>query len=291
MRQIGKAKIWLRRRFNTSFDNRLENFILSLLEIEGLKDVLRDFSRGKLMWFQIRTIIELAKFKHTLTDVYIPHAIKVAKSTEKEIARSKYRHYLKSVDLESNVQEIIRLGYVNLFHKLESYRDELVSLVNEQLKEREGIETDIKEYLKETFKFKIADLKRYPETINRINWISNCVKHYGGYPKKNDPPLVYKDLDQSKKIHLLIDDLTEDIDFVIQFTARLFKTAILGAITLKFGRLFDNSDQEGQDKLGPTAALLSTLAVVFFHSLKDEKDDEFIGKWESFVTHYSKKGN
>jgi hypothetical protein len=274
---------WIRRLFNTSFDNRLEAFVLSLFEIEGLKEILSDLSRGRLTAFQIRTIIELTSLKATLLSKYIPDAVQSANSIKKQVKRSKYWQYFSKVNFDDSVHEVIRLGYVNIFHKLESFREELIALVNERGRELFNKDIDIAAYLIRVHKFKIDDLKNYPETIRRINWICNCIKHYGGYPKKKNPPDSCKWMDVTKKIVLSKEDLERDIDFLIQFTARLFLCAMLALGCSRFEEIFDNSDPATKDKMLPSVGLIMTIAVVYLHSLKDEENDNFAEKWQSFI--------
>lgn len=283
----GGFQRWLKRLLNSSFDNRLESFVLSLLEIEGMKEILSDFSRGKLIAFQIRTIMELSTLKSMLIEKYIPDARKSGAKLKKQATRSKYRDYLSKANFDEGVQEVIRFGYVNAFHKLESFREELIALVNERGRDLYNKEVDIIGYLKRVHKFKIDDLNNYPETVRRINWISNCVKHYGGYPKKKNPPVSCVGMDLTKKIVLTKEDLSQEIDFLIQFTSRLFKLAMLVVACVHLEDIFDNSDPTKQRHLGPSIILIATIVVVYLHSLKAESDNEFINNWESFVTHWA----
>jgi hypothetical protein len=234
---------------------------------------------------QIRTIIELSSLKATLLNKYIPDARKSANKLRKQAARSKYHLYLANVNFDEGEQEIIRFGYVNAFHKLESYREELISLVNERGKELYGKEVNITEYLKRVHKFKIDDLNNYPEAVRRINWISNCVKHSGGYPRKKNPPVGCAGMDLTKKILLSEEDLAREIDFLIQFTSRLFKLAMLAVACVRLKEIFDNSDGDRKREFGPSMALIATIIVVYIHSLKDESDEDFVKKWEFFVNH------
>jgi hypothetical protein len=283
----GGFKWWLRRLFNSSFDNRLEDFVLSLLEIEGMKEVLSDFGRGRLIAFQIRTIVELSSLKAMLLKKYIPDARESADKLRKQAGRSKYRDHLSKVNFDEGVHEVIRLGYVNAFHKLESYRDELIGLVNERGRELYGRQVDIADYLKRVHKFKVDDLNKYPETVRRINWICNCVKHYSGYPRRKNPPVSCQGMDTTKKIVLSKEDLGREIDFLIQFTSRLFKLAMLAVACVHLEDIFDNSDSAKQRELGPSVILLATVVVVYIHSLKDESDEDVAKKWESFVNHWA----
>lgn len=274
---------WLRRRINTSFDNRLEAFILSLFEIEGVKDFLLDFSKGRLVRFQIRTIVELIDLKQTLINSYIPNAVRSANVVRKRAAKSKYRNYFTNVIFEDRVHEVIRHGYVNVFHKLEGYREELVGLVNQRGQELYGKNVDIAAYLKRVHSFKLDDLSNYPETIQRVNWIGNCVKHYGGYPKKKNPPVTCQGMDATKKIVLSKEDLARDIDFVLEYTTRLFKFSMLALACARLEEIFDNSDSATRCKLLPSIGLIITTAVVYRHTLKDESDEDFGDKLESFI--------
>lgn len=254
-----------------------------MVEIEGLKEILSDVSRGRLTAFQIRTIIELTTLKSSLLDKYIPDAVQSAKSVRKQAMRSKYRQYFSKVNFDDSVHEVIRLGYVNIFHKLESFRGELIALVNEKGRELFNRDVDITAYLIRVHKFKIDNPNNYPETIQRINWICNCVKHYGGYPRKKNPPANCKGMDVTKKIVLSKEDLERDIDFLIQFTARLFLCATLAVGCIRFEEIFDNSDPATIAKLLPSVGLIMSIAVVYLHSLKDEEHDGFAEKWESFI--------
>jgi hypothetical protein len=289
MLMVKKIKIgrrfakWLRSLFNTSFDNRFEAFVQSLFEIEGLKEILSDVSRGMLTAFQIRTIIELTTLKSNLLNKYIPDAVQSANSVKKAAKSSKYRQYFLKVNFDDSVHEVIRLGYVNIFHKLEGFRDELIALVNERGRELFNKDVDIAAYLIRVHKFEIGHPKNYPETIRRIQWICNCVKHYGGYPKKKNPPDTCKGMDMTKKIELPKEDLERDIDFLIEFTTRLFLCATLALGCVRLEEIFDNSDPATKDKLLPSIALIMTIAVVYLHSLQDEENDNFAAKWESFI--------
>jgi hypothetical protein len=274
---------WLRKLFNTSFDNRFEAFVLSLFEIEGLKEILSDVSRGRLTAFQIRTIIEMTALKSTLLNKYIPDAVRSANSVKKQAQKSKYRQYFLKVNFDDSVHEVIRLGYVNMFHKLEGFRGELITLINERGRELFNKDVDIAAYLIRVHKFEINHPENYPETIRRINWICNCVKHYGGYPKKKNPPDTCKGMDVTKKIVLSKEDLERDIDFLIGFTTRLFLCATLALGCVRLEEIFDNSDPATKDKLLPSVGLIITIAVVYLHSLKDEENDNFAEKWESFI--------
>jgi hypothetical protein len=285
----GKNKIrtrfakWLRRCFHTSFDNRLEKFVVSLTEIEGMKEILSDVSKGKLIAFQIRTIIELAALKSTMLDKYIPDAVRSAQSVRKQARKSKYRSYFSNVNFEDGVDEVIRLGYVNVFHKLESFRGELITLANQRGHELCNKEVDIAAYLMRAHKFKIDDLNNYPETIRRINWICNCIKHYGGYPRKKNPPESCKGMDMTKKMVLSKEDLERDIDFLIQYTFRLLMCAILAVGCIRLEEIFDHANPATKDKLLPSVGIVISIAVVYLHSMKDEENENFAQKWQSFI--------
>lgn len=275
---------WGRKRLNTRFDNRLESFVKGLLEVKGMEEILRDFGKGKVIFFQIRTIIQLTSLRHTLLDKNIPDAIKAVQLTKKQVSRSKYKEHLSGVYLDGPVDEVIRLGYVNLYHQLESYRNELLSLVNERGQELFGRPVDIAAYLMRVHKFRIDDLKNYPETIRRINWICNCVKHYGGYPRKKDPPLSCMGMDTTKKMVLSKEDLARDIDYTIQFTSRLFMCTMLAVGCIRIEDIFDRSEPDTKVQMGPSIALIASISVVYLNSLKEQDDQAFTSKWEAFTT-------
>lgn len=150
-------------------------------------DKLQESEEGKRLFdLIIKSTSEMENFQTLFLNYYIPSANKSIVDSWNQVSKSKYKYLLNisKDELKENLYETIRLGYVGLFHKYESYLKSLVDVTNFLLKElnEENNLLSIEEYCKKEFKINI--FKSYDKfaITNRINYISNCVKHYDGFP-------------------------------------------------------------------------------------------------------------
>ncbi len=170
-------------------------------------DKLQESDEGKRLFdLIIKSTSEMENFQTLFLDYYIPSANKSIADSWNQISKSKYKHLLNisKNELKENLYETIRLGYVGLFHKYESYLKSLVDATNFLLKElnEENNLLSIEEYCKKEFKINIFKSHHIFAIVSRINYISNCVKHYDGFPKKEPTHLDFKNINIEEKINI-----------------------------------------------------------------------------------------
>ena len=78
------------------------------------------------------------------------------------------------------------------------------------------------------------NLKYQPPELQKINWVSNCVKHYDGFPVKKNPPAQFSNADKGKQIKIGKDEFEKDILFLIDHFSEIF-TLCLFTGTVDFG--------------------------------------------------------
>ena len=96
-------------------------------------DKLQDSEEGKKLFdLIIKSTSEMENFQTLFLNYYIPSANKSIADSWTQISKSKYKHLLNiSRDqLKENLYETVRLGYVGLFHKYESYLKALINATN-----------------------------------------------------------------------------------------------------------------------------------------------------------------
>ena len=174
----------------------------------------------------IAKMVEVNNLKSLYQDYYCPAAIECIKRQQKLISKSKY--ISKSDDVEEELQDIyyltIRNGYVHLFHSIESFVRLLFDKINAVCVTENNME--IEKYCLERYKFNIGrHWKRINQSVEKVNWINNRVKHYDGFPSNeiNQLPIHYLLLlidfsfDEKKKIKIEIDELVRDISETLDF--------------------------------------------------------------------------
>lgn len=197
-------------------DNLAERLSETFAEIKDF-DKLQESEEGRRLFNLImKCTSELENFQALFLNYYIPASNKSIADNWNQIRNSKYRHLINisKDDLKDNLYETIRLGYVGLFHKYESYLKILVEVVDFLLMElnEENNLICIEDYCKKEFSlniFKSHDL--FPIT-KRINYISNCIKHWDGYPVKKPIHLDFIYSNPNKKIQIEMDEFKSDIE-------------------------------------------------------------------------------
>ena len=188
--------------------------------------------------FIVKRFGEIHSFKTLFTNYYILAASKSVIDDANEIQKSKYKHLLviSKEDLKENYYETIRLGYIGMFHKYENYVNDVIVNAELLISELNETSTSLTKYIELTFNYKIKDWKN-SSSINRLNWITICNKHYDGFPKKEPKHVSYIHLPENEKIKLTKEDFIQDIDILIKhynlilqivFTLALYKTTFDG---------------------------------------------------------------
>ncbi|MBT2163654.1 hypothetical protein HW347_20475 [Zobellia sp. KMM 6746] len=155
-------------------------------------------------------------FQSLFLNYYIPASNKSIADSWTQISKSKYKHLLniKKEDLKENLYETIRLGYIGLFHKYESYLKALVGATDFLMKDvnEENDLLNIKEYCQKEYGINIYKSHNHFPITNRINYISNCIKHYDGFPIKEPIHPEFESYDKNEKIKHSRDIFKSDIE-------------------------------------------------------------------------------
>lgn len=204
-----------KKKINT-IDFLFEKLVEGFSQIKDFDKFFESEEGRKLFDLIMKSISELEAFKSLYLNYYIPASNKSIADSWGELSRSKYKHLLNinKEDIKENLYETIRLGYVGLFHKYESYLKSLINSVDFLLKElnEQNNLLDIEDYCKKEFKVNIYKSHDRFSITNRINYISNCIKHYDSYPIKEPIHSDFKNHDSNEKIKVDKDVFKSDIE-------------------------------------------------------------------------------
>ena len=161
---------------------------------------------------------QLVSLKESYLKDFIPAARKKANSTE-----SLQQGSLKDIVLPDKYQEVLRQGYIAIYHKQEGFFNELYELL---CRDSNVNRNDIEKYGLANYKLDFNGVGR-PEKMIEIEFICNCCKHRNGHPipketknpqkQLDKTPLQYIGADKSKPIELSEHEFTEHIDFLIDY--------------------------------------------------------------------------
>lgn len=204
---------------NKNKGNRIDSMIDQLIEnfskIKNFNLLIESEEGKKVFEFIVKSTSEIESFQTLFLNYYIPASNKAIADGWKDIKKSKYKDVLgiKQEDLKENLYETIRLGYVGLFHKYESYLKSLVEAVNYLIGEL--FEDDqfipIEKYCQKEFGTHLLKSHNLFYSTKRISYINNCVKHYDGYPIKEPIHEDFTHLAKDKKIQITPDSFKSDI--------------------------------------------------------------------------------
>jgi hypothetical protein len=180
-------------------------------------DKLQESEEGrKIFDFIIKSISDMENFQSLFLNYYIPASNKSIVESWNQVRSSKYKHLMNvsKEDLKDNLYETIRLGYIGLFHKYESYLKALVDAVNflfRELKEENNL-LSVEDYCKKEFHVNIYKSHDIFSITKRINYISNCIKHWDGYPIKEPIHPDFRYCRTDRKIEIEKEIFKMDID-------------------------------------------------------------------------------
>lgn len=179
----------------------------------------------QLVLMLIRHTVELAELERMYLKTLVPQARKSIRRYNTYAKKSFYLQILKrQKNYEGNLEEIIRLAYVHLYHKFENFQVELISALNAHFSALYHTPVDLQKYLADTYAYRLKDLKNQPAPLQTINWISNCVKHKNGYPLKEPVPERFAGVNRSEKIIISPETLRQDMEFLLQYFQDLCTT-------------------------------------------------------------------
>jgi len=199
--------------------NRIDQLIINLLtefsKIPNFELTKTDSDANRMFNVVVNKFSDIHDFKTLYKRYYIPASNRAIVDTRNELKTSFYRKVLNITDnqLKENYFDTIRLGYVGLFHKVENYVKDILAEANLIFNDgKTGIDS-IEKFFEKNYQFKFnnwnSDL-----TLNKINWISNCVKHYDGYPKKEPKFQCLSNLPENEKIKIDHETFFKDMEYV-----------------------------------------------------------------------------
>lgn len=195
------------------YDILIDNLSKEFAKVPNFNLLQTDDKARSIFNFVVKRQAEILSFKSLFCNYYIKEAAKSVVDDLKEIEGSKYKHMIQLTkeDLKENYYETIRLGYIGMFHKYESYVNDLLRNAELLISELNENNTHLYPFLKETFGF---DIKKWHKTKNvkRIHWISNCNKHHDGYPQKDFRPTEFENYPETEKLKLTKEDFVSDIN-------------------------------------------------------------------------------
>ncbi|MCD7963658.1 MAG: hypothetical protein LUF90_08990, partial [Rikenellaceae bacterium] len=221
-----------------TYDKYIEEVSKTLLQVPNFEKIEQDPQMQKIFDSLYAKMVEVSNLRELYEKYYCPAARECIRKQTKLIQKSKY---LKGNNealekLQDIYYSTIRMGYVQLFHYVESY-------VNVSLFPQLNIicqDSDIKTvqwYCTTNYNYNIEKHWKQPLdfTIEKINWITRRVKHNDGFPinEHNKWPTHYLlknhefRFEESKRFQIEIDEFIQDIndtlDFLSRFTTIVFK--------------------------------------------------------------------
>lgn len=213
------------------YDILIDNLTSEFAKLPNIGLLQTDPKARVIFDFVIKRQAEILSFKTLFSNYYIPVASKSVIDDLREISKSKYKHIIKLTkeDLKENYYETIRLGYIGMFHKYESYVNDLINNAELLISDLNDDKTPLEPFLKTTFGFDIRKWHK-SKNIKRIHWISNCNKHNDGYPKKEFRPAEFTDYPETEKLKLTKEDFVKDISLLMDFYTTLLQVILNLAI-------------------------------------------------------------
>ena len=198
-----------------SFDLLVEKLIDEFSKIPNFDLTRTDETANKLFNTIAFRLADISSFKELVLNHYVPATNKASFENEQQILQSRYRHLLtiNKDDLRETLFQTIRLSYVGLFHKLESFINDVVKM-SDLFLEDTSKET-VEKYAKRKFRFNIRDWQQFFVT-HKINWVCNCLKHYDGFPLKQPKPFLCEHFSEDKRLQLTAQDFKFDAELLLK---------------------------------------------------------------------------
>jgi hypothetical protein len=213
-------------------DNLVVNLTSEFSKIPNFHLTQDDPDGNRLFNFIVGRFSEIHDFKTLFRRYYIPATNRAIVDAKKQIRNSRFKKIISITEEQSkeNYYALIRLGYVGLFHKLESFINELCFEANLIFNTDEEECETIEEFALREYNWKPKDWYNDPFT-HRINWIAICEKHYDGYPKKKPKYPHLQHLPEEDKIRIDQSDFYRDLEYVSDkyYLFRLRQIFTLGA--------------------------------------------------------------
>lgn len=143
------------------------------------------------------------------------------------LRQSRYAKLMQISDdqLREDKYMMIRLAYVQLFHRWESFINDLFEHCEYLPGEPVYPEGSLYEYVKTKLE---VDLKRpsFHPTLKEVNFVANCVKHTDGLPARKPIPERFKQLDPNKPIRIPDAELYADMEAIRNLMAQVIQQVL-----------------------------------------------------------------
>ena len=265
---------------NKKAKNQFDTFVESLSEkfskITNFELLSESDETKRISNYLVQTIIELNSIKSLFIGLYIPQTNKFIYESKQEFKKSKYSKFIKIEDdlWKSETNELVRIGYVTLFHKYESFASKIFPLIDDNYIKFQDSSISLKQYALKEFDLKIDEEWFLNSFLKKLNWICNCQKHNDGFPQTTKS--FYKDNSLNKylypefeKIKVPPDNLKNDIEFMVEFVQVLFQNVMSIALFRMAEESSTNSDdmddefkKEQNEKLVEAKEKVKTLTIL-----------------------------
>jgi len=206
------------------FDQLVESLVEAFLKIPNFDLTQHDEEAKKAFNTVSFRIAEISSYKELICGHVIPATNKAIYDSRQLFLQSKYKTFLNVQGLEFNetLYDTVRLAYVGLFHKIESFVNDIIQMVDMLYKTENSSSQTIAQWVKSRYNIDFKDWQQNG-IIYKINWVCNCVKHKDGYPIKEPKPLSYRHLPENERIKIKPDDFKQDCELLMKFYPSLIQ--------------------------------------------------------------------
>jgi len=229
-----------------SIDNLIDKLASEFSKIPNFDLTQIDEDGNRLFNFIITKFSEIHDFKILHRRYFIPMTNKAIVDAKNALKTSFYRNIINvgESQLKENYYETIRLGYVGLFHKVENFVKGLLFEANLIYNDGKSGADSIEKYFEKKYKFKFTNWHS-DKIAHKINWICNSVKHYDGYPKKEDEFEYSNRFPDNEKIKIDHDEFYQDIEYISNSFFQIKLSQILSFSSYKM--VMDDSKENISD--------------------------------------------
>lgn len=219
------------------FDSLVESLVQSFSNIENFELLSESEETRKISKFLVQTILDLNSIKTLFVNIYVPQTNKFIYDWKHEFQESKYAKFL-TIDenlWKHETNELVRIGYVTLFHKYENFVGSIFPLLDGNYIKSDNKSINLKQYALKKFEQKIDKEWYLNKFLKKLNWICNSQKHNDGFPQVNHPYYKEESINkilypESDKIKISAEMLKKDIEFMVEFVQIIFRHTMLIAL-------------------------------------------------------------
>lgn len=210
-------------------DQLINNLFIEFSKIENFNLIQNDPNAKGFFNLVAFRISDILSYKNLVINSFIPAVNKEIIRTKQYINTSVYKSVINKevYDLNDSYFETIRMAYVVIFHKYESYANELKSMMDVYFQsnaDTQGI--DFSNFCSKTFNLKLNDWK-LTKTLTKINWICNCIKHYDSFPSKPNPPIQFLLAPKDQRLQLTKEDFLDDVKYLNESMTSILRLTLM----------------------------------------------------------------